>query len=98
MDQSDGQSSKVRDVVVQQLGWLVHSIVVAAITNALDVSMVGASNELLQISQTVGSGISVDQLGLYKRFASLLTGHLKIADKILPASGAVRSRNNVQVG
>ena len=98
MNEGDGQASEIRNVVVQQLGWFVHAVVVTAVTDALDIGMVGAGDELLQIGQTIGPGVSVDQLRLDERFARLLASHLQVAHQVFPATGAVRSRHHIQIG
>lgn len=46
MNQSDGQSSKVGHVVVQQFGSVVHFVVEASVADFLDVGVVGARDEL----------------------------------------------------
>ena len=46
VDQRDGQLGKVGDVVVEQLGGLVHALVKAPVTDLANVGVVGARDKL----------------------------------------------------
>ena len=83
MDQSGGQAGKVGDVVEQELGSFIHLLLVAALTNNLDLGVVRAGDELLQICQTVGLGKGKDKLCLNEGLPGLLASHLQIAYQIL---------------
>ena len=82
MDQGGCQTSKVRDVVEEQLCGLVHLLLVAALADLYDLGVVRAGDELLKVCQTVGFGKSKDKLGLNEGLARLLASHLEVADKV----------------
>lgn len=53
-------------------------------TNLLDVSVVGSTDELFKVGQTVCFGVSEHQFGLNVRFSCLLSGHQQVTNQIFP--------------
>ena len=62
VDKCDGQLGKVGDVVVEELGRLVHLAAEAPVSDLLDVGVVGAGDELLEVGEPRRLGVRVDQL------------------------------------
>ena len=50
----------------------------------LDLCVIGSGDELLEIGETFGASVGVDQFCLDVRISSLLSRHLQVSNQILP--------------
>lgn len=61
MYKRDGEPGEVANIIIEELGSVVHLVVEAAVPDLLYVRVVGARDELLQVGQATGAGVRVDQ-------------------------------------
>mmetsp|Transcript_4800 Transcript_4800/g.8830 ORF Transcript_4800/g.8830 Transcript_4800/m.8830 type:complete len:233 (-) Transcript_4800:643-1341(-) len=97
MNVTKSQLGVVVDIDIQNLSSLVKTLRETLVANVLDVGNVGPTYKLLQLSQVVGLGISVNELGIEKILLQRLSGHLEVWNELGPNLGLVRCIANQNV-
>ena len=95
--ESDGELGVVAHVVVEYLGGVEHAALVAAVADEQYLRVVGSADELLELGETVGLGVGVDELGLDEGLARLLARHLQVLDELLPVATRARHVHHLHV-
>ncbi|KAF3851321.1 hypothetical protein F7725_013093, partial [Dissostichus mawsoni] len=79
VDERRCEASEVGNIVVQELGCVIHALIITSITHLVSyllyVSIVGPTDKLLQLCQT---------LCLYIRLSRFLSSHLEEFDQVFP--------------
>ena len=96
--QSDGQLGVVADVSVADAGRLVQLLVEQDVGHVLHASDVAGSEEVLEVGQTVGLGVGVDDLVVDLHVLHLDSRHLEVQDQVLVHLSAAGRLDDVHEG
>ena len=95
LDEDRREARIVGNVVEEDLGSLIETVVVAAVTDGLDLRNVGHVDKLLEVREAVSLGKSKDELRLDVGLTRVLAGHLEVLDEVLILVEALGAADNL---
>mmetsp|Transcript_18555 Transcript_18555/g.45984 ORF Transcript_18555/g.45984 Transcript_18555/m.45984 type:complete len:754 (-) Transcript_18555:1697-3958(-) len=97
MDVAESKLRVVVDASEENLSCVIKTFAEASVTNVLNIGNIRSSNKLLQVSEIVGLGIGINQLGINDILLHGLASHLEVRNKFGPDFTFIRHSTNTNV-